>query len=64
MLALTRKLGGTLGIALGLLLVSCASEKHVALVDDPDAKKESSVPWNKPEKWENSGPLSGLSDRR
>jgi hypothetical protein len=44
-------------------LASCASHKEVALVDDPD-KKESSIPWNKQEKWENSGPLSGLTDRR
>jgi hypothetical protein len=64
MLALTRRFGKSLSVALGLLLVSCATQKHVALVDDPNGKKESSVPWNKPEKWENTGPLSGLSDRR
>ena len=49
--------------AFGLALVSCASHKEVALVEDPD-KKESSIPWNKQEKWENTGPLSGVTDRR
>ena len=44
-------------------LVSCATKKEVALVDDPD-QRESSIPWNKQEKWENTGPLSGLTDRR
>ena len=51
-----------LGLAVGM--VSCASHKEVALVDDPEGKKESSIPWNKQEKWENTGPLSGLTDRR
>jgi hypothetical protein len=69
MLVLIRKLGKNLSVglmsALVLFLVSCASQKeNVALVDDPNGKKESSVPWNKPEKWENTGPLSGLTDRR
>ncbi|HJT81154.1 MAG TPA: hypothetical protein VJ719_08150 [Chthoniobacterales bacterium] len=44
-------------------VVSCASQKKVALVDDPN-QTESSIPWNKQEKWENTGPLSGLTDRR
>ena len=69
MLVLIHKLGKNLGVgllsALGLFLISCASHKeHMALVDDPNGQKESSVPWNKPEKWENTGHLSGLTDRR
>jgi outer membrane biogenesis lipoprotein LolB len=59
-------------IAAGLLLVSCgfflgacATQKDPPmLVDDPDAKKESQLPWNKQEKWESEGQLSGMSDRR
>jgi hypothetical protein len=46
------------------LFVSCASEKHFALVDYPSGEKESTIPWNKQEKWENSGPLNGVTDRR
>src|SRR5467141_2840674 len=36
-----------------MALVACATEKpRPALVDDPDSKKESAIPWNKQEKWE------------
>ncbi|MBV9009732.1 MAG: hypothetical protein JO354_11295 [Verrucomicrobia bacterium] len=59
-------------IAAGLLLIACtflaacASEKQqVALVDDPDAKKESQIPWNKQEKWESQGQqFANMTDRR
>ena len=67
MLGQIRKVGK--GITLTLLFVfafalaSCATHKQVALVDDPD-QSESSIPWNKREKWEDSGPMSGLTDRR
>ena len=44
--------------------VSCASHKNMALVNDPNGDSASSIPWNKQEKWENTGPLSGLTDRR
>jgi hypothetical protein len=46
-----------------LTLVSCATKHKMALVDDPNSN-ESSIPWNKQEKWENTGPMSGLTDRR
>jgi hypothetical protein len=52
-------------LAIGFMFASCATHKeNVALVDDPDGKKESTIPWNKQEKWEGSGPLSGVTDRR
>jgi hypothetical protein len=35
----------------------------MALVDDPNGQ-DSTIPWNKREKWEDTGPMSGLSDRR
>jgi uncharacterized lipoprotein YajG len=48
-----------------LFYAACASEQHtIALVDDPDAKKESSIPWNKQEKWESQGQWGDLTDRR
>jgi hypothetical protein len=57
-------------ISIFLLLVaasifaSCAVDKP-ALVDDPDAKKETAMPWNKQEEWEtNGGAMAGVSDRR
>ncbi|MEO8440281.1 MAG: hypothetical protein ABI540_08680 [Spartobacteria bacterium] len=39
---------------------SCASEpKRTALINDPDAQKESSIPWNKPAKWESGANVPG-----
>lgn len=69
MLAQIRRVVSKLAIGLilaaGFMLVSCATQKqNVALVEDPNGEKESSIPWNKQEKWENTGPLSGISDRR
>jgi hypothetical protein len=52
-------------VAGAFTLVSCASQKEqVALVNDPDAKHESQLPWNKQEKWETGGALAGMTDRR
>ena len=48
-----------------MTFVSCASQKEqVALVNDPDAKHESQLPWNKQEKWEVGGALANMTDRR
>jgi hypothetical protein len=47
------------------LLVSCASQKeNVALVNDPDAKAEGAMPWNKQEKWETGGQMANMTDHR
>jgi hypothetical protein len=69
MLARIRRLEKAVMVAItvvvGCMLAACATHKeNVALVDDPDGKKDSTIPWNKQEKWENTGPLSGLTDRR
>jgi hypothetical protein len=68
MLAPIRKLGKRIALGLllmfGLTFVSCATHRSVALVDDPDAQRESEIPWNKQEKWEVGGPLQNVSDRR
>ncbi|MDQ6808201.1 MAG: hypothetical protein M3Z64_02065 [Verrucomicrobiota bacterium] len=45
-------------------LPSCATKPQPQLVSDPDAGRESTIPWNKQEKWESQGPYAGLSDRR
>jgi hypothetical protein len=47
------------------LFVSCATQKEkVALVNDPDEKKEGMIPWNKQEKWETQAQFGGITDRR
>ena len=39
---------------------SCATQKQrTALINDPDAQSESSIPWNKPAKWENGANVPG-----
>jgi len=39
---------------------SCATEQpQTALIADPDARAESTIPWNKPEKWETGAQLPG-----
>jgi hypothetical protein len=40
---------------------SCATEKpkNTALISDPDAQRESSIPWNKPAKWETGSQVPG-----
>lgn len=68
MLALVRNIRK--GIASAILLgaaatfVSCATHKDVVVVDDPDNKHESMVPWNKQERWETAGQFAGMTDRR
>jgi hypothetical protein len=68
MLALVRKIRK--GIATALLLsaatifASCASEKQITLVDDPDSRHESMIPWNKQERWETAGQFANMTDRR
>ena len=52
-------------LAAAAVLSGCASEnKTVALVNDPDAKKESAIPWNKQEQWESAGPWANMTDKR
>lgn len=47
-------------LAAAAFLSSCASQQpRTALVEDPDAHAESSIPWNKPAKWENGANLPG-----
>lgn len=70
MLAQVHKLGKivvpVLLCAFVVAITSCATQKETALVNDPDAhRNESSMPWNKQEKWEiGGGQFSGMTDRR
>ena len=50
-------------IPVGLFQVGCAGEKGDIGDSTVDANGEpvSSVPWNKPESWESTGQLGGLS---
>lgn len=50
-------------IALGLsAFASCATKQEPQLIADTGGR-ESSLPWNKQEKWENTGQLGGMAER-
>lgn len=69
MLEQIRKFQGKVATVLLLagasMLVSCATQKqNVAVVNDPDAKPETQMPWNKQEKWETGGQFANFTDKR
>ena len=53
-------------LATAATLVSCASTKEKPrLVNDPDERRESTIPWDQQEKWETGANLANMqSDRR
>jgi len=46
-----------------LALASCAT-KDTALIPDPDAKKETALPWNEQQKWEREGEAAAMNQQR
>ena len=51
--------------ALAIAITSCASTQETPrLVNDPDDRGDSTIPWNKQEKWETAGQLSEFTERR
>lgn len=50
-------------IAAACVLASCATKEQPQLVGDPSSTRESSLPWNKQEKWEGTGQLGGMAER-
>ena len=50
--------------ALATTVVSCATQKQTALVNDPDDRHDSQIPWNKQEAWETGGQFANMTDRR
>jgi hypothetical protein len=62
---LPKKIASVLLLLIATSLVSCATHKDTALINDPNNKTDSAIPWNKPEQWESAqGGLSNISDRR
>ncbi len=41
---------------------SCATKQEPQLVSDGITGRESSLPWNKQEKWENTGQLGAMAE--
>ena len=48
----------------GALLTSCATKKDTALIDDPDARKDTALPWNEQQKWEREGEAAAFNQQR
>lgn len=49
-------------VGAGLSLASCATKRQPQLVST-GAEAESAIPWNKQERWENTGQLGAMADR-
>ena len=49
-------------VALGL--GSCATKKDTAFLNDPNAKKETALPWNEQQQWEREGEAAMLNQQR
>jgi integral membrane sensor domain MASE1 len=39
-------------LVIATIFSSCATKQETALIADPDQDHASTIPWNKPEKWE------------
>ena len=66
-----RKIFALFFCAVAISFASCASQREsVRLVDDPDDRGGSSLPWNRQEKWETTpdanalGPTASSDTRR
>lgn len=44
-----------------IALASCASKEPPPLVADPNAARDSALPWNEQAKWERDGSNAGLN---
>jgi len=51
-------------ICCGALLTSFATNKETALINDPDSRKETALPWNEQQKWEREGEGGMLNQQR
>ena len=45
-------------------LASCANEDKAPLIADPNAAKETALPWNEQQKWEREGEGAALNQQR
>jgi hypothetical protein len=50
--------------ALSSVFTSCATKKETAFIQDPNAKKETALPWNEQQKWEREGAAAALNEQR
>jgi hypothetical protein len=67
MLATIRKIFRPVAVAIvgsfAIALVSCAT-KETALINDPNERKETALPWNEQTKWEREGEAGAINQQR
>jgi hypothetical protein len=49
---------------LAVSLTSCATKKTGPLIADPNATRETALPWNEQQKWEREGEAAALTQGR
>jgi predicted ATPase len=60
-----RKVAGTILLAsLVGALASCATKDPGQLINDPNARRETALPWNEQQKWEREGEASAINQQR
>ena len=59
------KIAGLMCVAaLALGFSSCATKNETALISDPNARKETALPWNEQQKWEREGEAGAMNQQR
>jgi len=59
------RIAGTLVLAfLAAALTSCATKDPAPLIADPNASRETALPWNEQQKWEREGEAAALNQQR
>jgi hypothetical protein len=53
-----------LALSAGVALAGCATKEAPPLINDAASTHDSSMPWNKQEKWESQGQFANMTDRR
>jgi hypothetical protein len=60
-----RKIAAWAALSLVVLGInSCATKDPAPLIADPNAKKETALPWNEQQKWEREGEAGAMNQQR
>ena len=51
-------------LSLTLTLVSCVAKDPAPLIADPNAARDTALPWNEQQKWEREGEAASLNQQR
>jgi hypothetical protein len=54
----------SLALLTATILSSCATKEQPALISDSGQTRDSTLPWDKQEKWESQGQFANMTDKR